>query len=125
MGGSTTRPILSKLLKTAHKGLFCSLQANPAPAIVYRQRFSHLKSLAAVVVLSYFTASEKENLRTERKQNYVIKMEKKTLGLLLLERQKNDPSSLFSSSKLPALYSSEKVLSAQFCSLTCVSITVP
>ena len=29
---------------------------------------SCLKSLPAVVVLSYFTASEKENLRTERKQ---------------------------------------------------------
>ena len=36
-----------------------------------------MKSLAAVVVLSYFTASEKENLRTERKQKYVIKNEKK------------------------------------------------
>ena len=36
-----------------------------------------LKSLPAVVVLSYFTASEKENLRTERKQNYVIKNEKR------------------------------------------------
>ena len=35
-----------------------------------------LKSLPAVVVL-YFTASEKENLRTERKQNYLIKNEKK------------------------------------------------
>ena len=36
-----------------------------------------MKSLAAVVVLSYFTASEKENLRKERKQNYRIKNEKK------------------------------------------------
>ena len=35
-----------------------------------------LKSLPAVVVL-YFTASEKENLRTERKQNYLIKNENK------------------------------------------------
>ena len=35
-----------------------------------------LKPLPAVVVLSYFTASEKENLRTERKQNYIIKNEK-------------------------------------------------
>ena len=34
-----------------------------------------LKSLPAVVVL-YFTASEKENLRTETKQNYLIKNEK-------------------------------------------------
>ena len=74
---STAHPILSKLLKTAHKGLFCSLQANPAAAIVYGQRFNCLKSLAAVVVLSYFTASEKENLRTGIKQNYVIKNEKK------------------------------------------------
>ena len=77
MGGSTTHPILSKLLKTPHKGLFCSLQANPAPEIFYGQRFNRMKSLAAVVVLSYFIASEKENLRTERKQNYVIKNEKK------------------------------------------------
>ena len=77
MGGSTTHPILSKLLKTANDGLFCSLQANPAPEIVYGQRFDRLKSLAAVVVLSYFTASEKENLRTERKQNYVIKNKKR------------------------------------------------
>ena len=27
-----------KTQKTAHKDLFCSLQSNPAPAIVYRQR---------------------------------------------------------------------------------------
>ena len=77
MGSSTTHPIFSKLLKTAHKGLFCSLQANPAPAIFYGQRFNRMKSLAAVAVLSYLTASEKENLRTERKQKYVIKNEKK------------------------------------------------
>ena len=95
MGGSTTHPILSKLLKTAHKGLFCSLQANPAPEIFYGQRFNRMKSLAAVVVLSYFIASEKENLRTERKQNYVIKNEKKKkkkLRLLLLEQEKNNLS---------------------------------
>ena len=36
-----------------------------------------LKSLPAAVVVSYFTASEKENLRTKRKQNYVIKNEKR------------------------------------------------
>ena len=36
-----------------------------------------LKSLPAVVVLSYFTASEKENLRTERKQNQEMKNEKR------------------------------------------------
>ena len=60
-----------------------------------------LKSLPAVVVL-YFTASEKDNLRTESysykeqkllqctgKQNNVMKMKK--LRLLLLEQQKNDP----------------------------------
>ena len=35
------------------------------------------KSLPAVVEVSYFTASEKENLRTKRKQNYVIKNEKR------------------------------------------------
>ena len=94
MGGSTTHPILSKLLKTAHKGLFCSLQANPAPEIFYGQRFNRMKSLAAVVVLSHFIASEKENLRTERKQNYVIKNEKKKkkLRLLLLEQEKNNLS---------------------------------
>ena len=77
MGGLTTHSILFKSLKTAHKGLFCSLQANPAPEIFYGQRFNRMKSLAAVVVLSYFTASEKENLRKERKQNYIIKNEKK------------------------------------------------
>ena len=60
-----------------------------------------LKSLPALVVL-YFTASEKDNLRTESysykeqkllqctgKQNNVMKMKK--LRLLLLEQQKNDP----------------------------------
>ena len=75
-------------------------QSNPAPAIVYGQCL-----LPAVVVLSYFIASEKENLRTERKQNYVIKNEKKEikLSLLLLEQQKNDRSSLFFSSKLAGL----------------------
>ena len=36
-----------------------------------------LKPLPEVVVLSYFIASEKKNLRTERKQNYVIKNEKR------------------------------------------------
>ena len=53
-----------------------------------------------------WSASEKENLRTERKQNYVIKNEKrkKTLTILLLEQQKNDGSSLFFSSiKLASL----------------------
>ena len=61
-----------KIQKTAHKGLFCLPQSNPAPAIVYGQCL-----LPAVVVLSYFTASEKENLRPEGKQNCVIKNEKR------------------------------------------------
>ena len=43
-----------------------------------------LKSLGAVVVLSYFTGSEKENLRTERKQNYAIKNEKKEKTLAII-----------------------------------------
>ena len=82
--------------------------------------------MPAVVVLSYFTAVEKKNLRTEWKQKYVIKNEKtKKLWLLLHEQQKNDRSSLFFSSKLAGLLISEKVLSAQVCSLACVySITV-
>ena len=65
-----------KVQKTAHKGLFCSVQSNPAPAIVTGNESNVLKSLPEVVVLSYFTASEKENLRTERKQNFEIKNEK-------------------------------------------------
>ena len=52
-------PNHEKILKTAHKGLFCSLQSNPAPAIVYGQR-NNCFEVTAVVVL-YFTASEKEN----------------------------------------------------------------
>ena len=40
--------------------------------------------MPAVVVLSYFTASEKENLRTERKQNYVIKNEKEKNTLTII-----------------------------------------
>ena len=70
--------------------------------------------------LSYFTAlaNEKENLRTERKQNYLIKNEKRKKNrLLLLEQQKNDRSSLFFSSTLASL------LSAQGCSLTCLMTT--
>ena len=75
-----------KVQKTAHKGSFCSLQSNPAPAIVYEQIKESivLKPLPAVVVLSYFTASEKENLRTERKQNYVIKNEKEKNTLTII-----------------------------------------
>ena len=36
------------------------------------------------VVVLYFTASEKENLRTERKQNYQIKNEKKKITPLTI-----------------------------------------
>ena len=69
-----------------------------------------MKSLPAVVVLSYITVSEKENLRTQRKQNYVIKNEKKKRRLVLLyEQQKNDRSSLFFSSKLAGLLFPRKV----------------
>ena len=64
-----------------------------------------LKSLPAVAVLSYFTASEKENLGTERKQNYVIKNEKrkKNSDYYYFEQQKNDRGSLFFPSKLAGL----------------------
>ena len=64
--------------------MFRSLQSNPAPAIVYGQESIVLKPLPAVVVLSYFTASEKENLRTERKQKYVIKNEKEKNTLTII-----------------------------------------
>ena len=43
-----------------------------------------LKPLPEVVVLSYFIASEKKNLRTERKQNYVIKNEKRKKNTLTI-----------------------------------------
>lgn len=73
-----------------------------------------LKSLPAAVVVSYFTASEKENLRTKRKQNYVIKNEKrkKRLWLLLLEQQTRKMIEVVFSSRVSLLpfYSSEKVL---------------
>lgn len=73
-----------------------------------------LKSLPAAVLVSYFTASEKENLRTKRKQNYVIKNEKKEkkLWLLLLEQQTRKMIEVVFSSRVSLLpfYSSEKVL---------------
>ena len=82
--------------------MLCLPLSNPAPAIVYGQCL-----LPAVVVLSYFTASEKENLRPEGKQNCVIKNEKRKKTsdyyYLLLEQRKNDRSSLFFSSKLAGL----------------------
>ena len=43
-----------------------------------------LKSLPAVVALGYFTPSEKENLRTERQQNYVLKNEKREKTLTII-----------------------------------------
>ena len=43
-----------------------------------------LKPLPAVDVLSYFIASEKKNLRTERKQNYVIKNKKEKKNTLTI-----------------------------------------
>ena len=82
MRGSSFKQIkLSKSLentrktqKTAHKGLFCSLQSNSAPHEL-QQLFTGkativLKSLPAVVLL--LTASEKENLRTEREDKTVL-----------------------------------------------------
>ena len=78
-----------KIQKTAHKGLICSLQSNPAPGIVYGQRVNCFE-LPAVVVLC-FTAREngkfsyvqtvisyKEQKFSEcnGKQNYGIKNEK-------------------------------------------------
>ena len=49
-----------KIQKTAHKDLFCSLQTNPAPAIVTGKESIVLESLPAVAVLRYFTASERK-----------------------------------------------------------------
>lgn len=49
-----------------------------------------LKSLPAAVLASYFTASEKENLRTKRKQNYVIKNEKKEKKTLTIITRATD-----------------------------------
>ena len=85
-----------------------------------------LKPLPAVVVLSYFTASEKENLRTERKQNYVIKneKEKKYSDYYYLSNRKVIEVVWSSRISLLASYSSEEDLSAQVCSLASVSITV-
>ena len=85
-----------------------------------------LKLLPAVVVVSYFTASEKENLHTKRKQNYVIKNEKrkKNSDYYYLSNRKMIEVVFSSRVSLLVFYSSEKVLSAQVCSLACVSITV-
>ena len=87
-----------------------------------------LKSLPAVVVLSYsyFTASEKENLWTERKLNHVIKNEKrkKNSDYYYLSNRKVIEIVCSSPISLLAFYSSEEVLSTQVCSLGSISITV-
>ena len=72
--------------------------SNPAPTIVYGQR---VNCFEVTFGSSATSASEKENLLTERKQNYVIRNEnRKKLSLLLLEQQKNGRSSIVFSSKL-------------------------
>ena len=85
-----------------------------------------LKSLPAAVVVSYFTASEKENLRTKRKRNYVIKnvKRKKNSDYYYLSNRKMIEVVFSSRVSLLPFYSYKKVSSAQDCSLACVSITV-
>ena len=86
-----------------------------------------LKPLPAVDVLSYFTASEKGNLRTERKQKYVTKNEKekkKYSDYYYLSNGKVIEVVCSSRISLLTFYSSEEVLSAQVCSLASVSVTV-
>ena len=82
-----------------------------------------MKPLPAVDVLSYLITSEKENLRTERKQNYLIKneKEKKYSDYYYLSNGKVIEVVCSSRISLLAFYSSEKVLSAQVCSLASVS----
>ena len=79
-----------KIQKIAHKGLFSSPQSNPAAAIAYGKRVNCFEVTAGSCRSDlYFTASEKENLRTESysykdqklsqctgKQNYAMKNEK-------------------------------------------------
>ena len=86
---------------------------------MFTGRVNFFKPLPAVVVLSYFTASEKENLRTERKQNYVIKneKEKKYFDYFYLSNRKVIEVVCSSRISLLAFYSSDEVLSAQVCSL--------
>ena len=81
-----------------------------------------MKSLPAVVVLSYFIASEKETLRKERKQNYVIKneKEKKYSDYYYLSNRKAIEVVWSSRISLLGFYSSEEVLGAQVCSLASV-----
>ena len=63
-----------------------------------------LKYLAAVVVLSYLTASESKICVQKENKTMWLKMKKgKKLWVLLLDQQKNDRSSLFFSSKLAGL----------------------
>ena len=115
-----------KVQKTAHNGLFCSLQSNPAQQLFTGKESIVLRSVAAVIVLSYFTVKGKKNLRTERKQNYVIKNEKrkKNSDYYYLSNRKVIEVVCSSRISLLAFYSSEEVLSAQVCSLASVSITV-
>ena len=55
--------------------MFCSLQSNPAPATVYRQRVNCFKVTAGSCrsLLLHSEWSWKRKLGKERKQNYVIK----------------------------------------------------
>ena len=53
---------------------------NPAQAIVYGQRVNCFEATAG----SCRSGSEKENLRTERKQNHVIKNEKEKNTLTII-----------------------------------------
>ena len=88
-----------------------------------------LKSLPAVVVL-YFTASEKDNLRTKSysykkqklsqctgKLSYVMKNEKNSADYYYLRNRKMILSKYIS---LLAFYFRESLISAQVCSLGCV-----
>ena len=87
MRGSSFKQIkLSKSLekqKTAHKGFFCSAAVKSSSGNCLRAKTIVFEVTAAVVIL-YFTASEKENLRTERKQNYLIKNERKKMKPLTI-----------------------------------------
>ena len=49
-----------KIKKTVYKDLFCSLQSNPAPQLFTGKESIVLESLPAVVVLRYFTESERK-----------------------------------------------------------------
>ena len=55
-----------KIQKTAHKDLFCSLQSNPASAIVYGQRVDCFGVTAGSCRSPLLHSERKENLRAER-----------------------------------------------------------